>query len=137
MSTTTAAPEGRATRRGFIAAGTVISVAAIVGVVLSLTSGATLFTPFAVALLGLGVLYVWGGRSGYVTEPVPVRYAEADEDPNASLFWWGMLLAVLIPIVGFIIGVVILIRGSNGYGLRLMVGSIGLTILYSYLIFGR
>lgn len=130
MSTTTL--NRPAVRRTFIGLGAVLIVGMLVAIVVALMNGATLFVPMAAAVLALGVLYVWGGVTGYVDQQVERPVAEPDSDKD--LYVAGVLLGILIPVVGFVVGVVLLIRGNNRYGLMAMIGSIGASILwYLYL----
>lgn len=56
-------------------------------------------------------------------------------DKNAvALYHWGILAAILLPILGMVMGIVLLGKKAN-WGLRLIVGSIGASILYYRLFF--
>lgn len=126
------------TRLAFGLVGGVLSVAMIVAIVLSFIDDTTLAVPFAAVFLALGVYYVAAAASGYITDSeVTAVVRLGDERPEASdhtLFWVGIVFAIFLPVVGFVIGVVFLIRGRNSYGLRLIVGSIGFTILWYRLL---
>lgn len=124
--------EAVGTRRAFTGAGLLISVASVAGIAVSLSNDASLFAAVAVAMLGLGLFYVYVGATDYLT-----RTTDQVEDPDSGLFWVGTALAILLPFVGFVIGVVFLIRGRNSHGLRLIIGSIGVALLYGVFFYYR
>jgi hypothetical protein len=55
--------------------------------------------------------------------------ASAPEQGTRTLFHWGIAMAILLPIVGLIIGVVLLGKKPT-WGVRVIAGSIGFTLLY-------
>jgi hypothetical protein len=56
-------------------------------------------------------------------------------DKNAvALYHWGILAGILLPLLGIVMGIVLLGKKAN-WGLRLIIGSIGMMFIYYRLFF--
>jgi len=55
--------------------------------------------------------------------------ASVPDQRTRTLFHWGIAMAILVPVVGLIIGVVLLGKKPT-WGIRVIAGSIGLALLY-------
>lgn len=59
--------------------------------------------------------------------PAPPSKQAAD---NGGLVAAGILTAIFIPFVGFVLGIVLLAKGDNKWGLRILLGSVGFFLLW-------
>ena len=73
---------------------------------------------------------------GPTVRPVPAPMAGAhgvnvaQGRDNSGLIAVGFITALLIPIIGFVIGLVLTARDENKWGVRIIVGSIGAFLLW-------
>lgn len=108
---------------------TPLILAGIVLAIWSGTSGNTLFLPFGVVAAVAGfVILAFALQAGPGPEPVIVIETASPE--TIRLFTYGMWFAALFPIIGFIMGVVLLNKDSSR-GVRVICLSIGATILWA------
>lgn len=63
----------------------------------------------------------------------PLGGGPAPDKNTVSLYHWGIVAALLFPLLGFIMGLILLSKKTN-WGLRLIVGSIGAAILWYRLV---
>jgi len=117
------------TGKTFTAFGSLLTAGMAAASVVVVVNEATLFLPVTIVLAVFGVFCAWGGITGYVDQQV-VYSTSDDAENDKPLYIAAVLLGMLIPVVGFIIGIVLLARGTTRYGLMAMVGSIGAALLY-------
>jgi hypothetical protein len=89
--------------------------------------------------LGTGQLAWWDGQrwtGQYTTVSQQKADREAVEDKGSALMVIGFVFAVLLPIVGIVIGVVLLAKNRIGPGLGVIGASLLMGIVYAALVSG-
>ena len=72
----------------------------------------------------------WDGTSWTQQQP------SAAPKENQGLVWAGYIFAVLMPIVGFFLGLALIIRGRNGHGVACMVLSVLTVVVVASVLVG-
>lgn len=76
----------------------------------------------------VGTQRYWDGAQ-WTEHAAPAPQGKPNND-NSGLVAAGILTAIFIPFVGFVLGIVLLAKGNNKWGLRILLGSVGFFLLW-------